>query len=239
MGFEKLPNTTILYYWENQKKLYTSPEFQSGLVIPSLIPGLPLIISNFSAESTFFCSYAVLILIGTLFDLIKLYIRRIIFLRESRTITFQFTDDSINMNEETQNLIASITEESFFSDESTFSKLLSNFSIYSNSIIVFKDSTETSRLRCLHAIRVLSLAWVILGHTYGFITMFSDNLKETQTMMQRFFFSVINNGFFSVDNFFLLSGLLTSYKFIKELNKPDAKFTFGFMVKYYLHRIWR
>lgn len=190
-------------------------------------------------DSTFFCSYAVLILIGTLFDLIKLYIRRIVFLRESRTITFQFTDDSINMNEETQNLIASITEESFFSDESTFSKLLSNFSIYSNSIIVFKDSTETSRLRCLHAIRVLSLAWVILGHTYGFITMFSDNLKETQTMMQRFFFSVINNGFFSVDNFFLLSGLLTSYKFIKELNKPDAKFTFGFIVKYNLHRIWR
>lgn len=188
---------------------------------------------------TFFCSYAVLIIIGTLFDLIKLYIRRIIFLRESRTITFQFTDDSINLNEETQNLIASITEESFFSDESTFSKILSNFSIYSNSIIVFKDSMETSRLRCLHAIRVLSLAWVILGHTYGFITMFSDNLKETQTMMRRFFFAVINNGFFSVDNFFLLSGLLTSYKFIKELNKPDAKFTFGFMFKYYLHRIWR
>ena len=101
-------------------------------------------------------------LIGTVFDLIKLYIRRVIFLRESRTITFQFTDDTLN-DEETQNLIANIAEESFFSDESQFSKFLSNFSIYSNSIKVFKKSNDSSRLRCLHAIRVLSLAWVILG----------------------------------------------------------------------------
>ena len=151
-----------------------------------------------------FGSYALLVLIGTLYDLVKLYIRRIVFERESRTITFQFTDDSVNLNEETQNLINSITEQTFFSDESTFSKFMSNFSIYSNSIIVFKDSTETSRLRCLHAIRVLSLAWVVLGHTYGFIIMFSDNVKETQTMMRRFFFALINNPWFSVDNFFLI-----------------------------------
>ncbi len=151
-----------------------------------------------------FGSYALLVLIGTLYDLVKLYIRRIVFERESRTITFQFTDDSVNLNEETQNLINSITEQTFFSDESTFSKFMSNFSIYSNSIIVFKDSTETSRLRCLHAIRVLSLAWVVLGHTYGFIIMFSDNVKETQTMMRRFFFALINNAWFSVDNFFLI-----------------------------------
>ncbi len=57
--------------------------------------------------------------------------------------------------------------------------------------------------------------------------------------MQRFSFMIVSNAFFSVDNFFLLSGLLVSYKFIKELSAPDAKFTFGFMVKYYLHRIWR
>ena len=150
-----------------------------------------------------FGAFFLLVLIGTVFDLVKLYIRRIIFLRESRTITFQFTDDSIN-NEETQNLIADITEQSFFSDESIFSKLLSNFSIYSNSIKVFKDSTEASRLRCLHAIRVLSLSWVILAHTYGFIIMFADNLRETTQLVRRFSFSVITNGYFAVDNFFIL-----------------------------------
>lgn len=115
--------------------------------------------------------------IGTLFDLIKLYIRKIVFLRESRTITFQFTDDSLN-DVETQNLIADIAEKSFFSDESTCSKLLSNFSIYSNSIKVFKNSNETGRLKCLHAVRVLSLVWVILAHTYGFITMFSGIILQ-------------------------------------------------------------
>jgi peptidoglycan/LPS O-acetylase OafA/YrhL len=43
--------------------------------------------------------------------------------------------------------------------------------------------------------------------------------------------------------FLLIRGLLTSFLFLKETSKTDKKLTgkfwLGFMIKYYLHRLWR
>ncbi len=52
-------------------------------------------------------------------------------------------------------------------------------------------------------------------------------------------FSMITSCFFSVDSFFLLSGLLNSYIFMKEIVDKKKKLSGGFWLKYYLHRIWR
>ena len=51
-------------------------------------------------------------------------------------------------------------------------------------------------------------------------------------------FQIITKGIFAVDTFFLLSGLLTSYSFLKEANKAK-RIKISFMIKYYVHRYWR
>ncbi len=58
----------------------------------------------------------------------------------------------------------------------------------------------------------------------------SDHRFEKQSVM---------NGVFAVDSFFLISGLLTSYLFMREVKGQNKPITFGLMAKYYLHRIWR
>ena len=48
-------------------------------------------------------------------------------------------------------------------------KMICSFSFYANAKKIFHTTkTENSQLSCLHAIRFLSLAWVILGHTFAF-----------------------------------------------------------------------
>jgi hypothetical protein len=47
-------------------------------------------------------------------------------------------------------------------------KIIRSFSFYTNAKKVFNTSKSDDQLNCLHAIRFLSLAWVILGHTFAF-----------------------------------------------------------------------
>lgn len=57
--------------------------------------------------------------------------------------------------------------------------------------------------------------------------------------MKNISFLTVTNAFFSVDSFFLLSGMLTAYLFMKEVARNNRKITLGFLFKYYVHRIWR
>jgi hypothetical protein len=54
-------------------------------------------------------------------------------------------------------------------NKSTFSKILLSFSAYTNTVKLFKVAKNADQLDCLHAIRFLSLCWVIIGHSYSFI----------------------------------------------------------------------
>jgi hypothetical protein len=49
----------------------------------------------------------------------------------------------------------------------------------------------------------------------------------------------VSNSSFSVDNFFLLSGLLASYTFMKQTKTGGVKISFLYISRYYLRRIWR
>jgi peptidoglycan/LPS O-acetylase OafA/YrhL len=124
-------------------------------------------------------------------------------------------------------------------NETIFQKIVSSFSMINNAKKVFNTSSEDFHLKSLHAIRFISLSWVILGHTYGFLALYSDNLLQIESLFKRFSFSIIINGYFSVDSFFLLSGLLSSYMFLKEASKPQFRLNFCFFMKYYIHRLWR
>ncbi|KAF4523233.1 hypothetical protein B566_EDAN011459 [Ephemera danica] len=67
-------------------------------------------------------------------------------------------------------------------------------------------------LSCLHGIRVLSMAWVVLGHRY-YIQFYMPNINVVDLFDFPTHWNnmVIVNAFLAVETFFLLSGLLASY----------------------------
>ncbi|XP_060575994.1 nose resistant to fluoxetine protein 6-like [Ruditapes philippinarum] len=109
------------------------------------------------------------------------------------------------------------------------------FSVLSNGKKLFGTATAVGPLACLNGIRVLSMWWVILGHTYAFIFAVLDNIAEAEKLIQRFSFQPIMNGTYSVDSFFFLSGLLVAYLALKEI-KEKGKLSWPY---YFIHRYWR
>ncbi|KAL3857066.1 hypothetical protein ACJMK2_011762 [Sinanodonta woodiana] len=108
------------------------------------------------------------------------------------------------------------------------------FSIISNAKKLVDTKTAVGPLACLNGIRVISMWWVIQGHTYTFASL-CDNLLEASKIMTRFTFQPIANGTFSVDSFFFLSGLLVTYLSLKSWT-DRGKMNWAY---YFLHRYWR
>ena len=110
------------------------------------------------------------------------------------------------------------------------------FSFIKNTKKLFNTSTATGPLTCLNGLRVVSMWWVIQGHTYDFIQFNSNNfVYAASTLYSRFTFQAIGNGTFSVDTFFFLSGLLVAYLTVKELTEK-GKMNW---IYYFCHRYWR
>lgn len=109
------------------------------------------------------------------------------------------------------------------------------FSLYSNSKKLFGTKTADGPLACLNGLRVLSMWWVILGHSYVFVLQFLEDQTDILTLITRFTFQPIVNGTFSVDSFFFLSGLLVAYLAFKELSEKGSLNWFYFVI----HRYWR
>lgn len=118
-------------------------------------------------------------------------------------------------------------------------KLLTCFSLYCNSKAIFSTHVPDGSITSIHGIRVLSLAWVILGHLYVFVEFSSqpDNLLNMVSIIHRFTFMPISNAYVSVDTFFLLSGVLVGYLTLKRIDKQRM----GLMdiPMYYFHRYVR
>ncbi|XP_027196960.2 nose resistant to fluoxetine protein 6-like [Dermatophagoides pteronyssinus] len=91
-------------------------------------------------------------------------------------------------------------------------------------------SVKTSKhddLACLHGIRFLTLVWIIIGHTLEWNPM---NLFRQSFLMQSRLSSLGHQPLFkahySVDTFFYLSGLLTSYVTFKYTQNDYRKFRY-------------
>lgn len=80
-------------------------------------------------------------------------------------------------------------------------------------------------LRTLDGMRVLSMCWVVLGHTL--LWMVQANLDNViyvgRTMESSFMPQLLFNGLFSVDTFFFLSGFLATFLLFKAfLSRPES-----------------
>lgn len=95
-------------------------------------------------------------------------------------------------------------------------------------------------LSSLNGIRVLSLLWVMLGHTYLTILSTSyGNFAEFIETAKTFSFQFVSNAFFAVDTFFVLSGFLAVYLLYKAVHKSKGVLTFSRIGFTYLHRFLR
>ncbi|CAH1786287.1 unnamed protein product [Owenia fusiformis] len=116
-------------------------------------------------------------------------------------------------------------------------RMLLCFSAYTNGDKILKVGPPSeSSLDCVHGIRFFSMTWVMLCHTYFFGLVVTANPALLGDYLKRYSFQAIINGYFSVDAFFFLSGLLVSYLVLRELKAKNGKLNW---IMYYFHRFWR
>lgn len=119
------------------------------------------------------------------------------------------------------------------------SHIFSAFSVYSNWFRLMKTSKIPSQdksniIESIHGVRVLTIMWIILGHSYMLLTsaplinpiVTSDvSIRHEGIIhieiqwLKSFHSTLIIAGPLSVDTFFLLSGLLTCWSLLKELDR--------------------
>lgn len=98
---------------------------------------------------------------------------------------------------------------------------LAAFSVYTNGGKIFKCNRNKSInvMDCLNGIRVLSILWVVYGHTYFTqkkipmmnSLVLADWVEKESSM-------IVLGATVSVDSFFLLSGLLVAWTMLKHLD---------------------
>ncbi|XP_046472647.1 nose resistant to fluoxetine protein 6 [Neodiprion pinetum] len=83
--------------------------------------------------------------------------------------------------------------------------------------IISTEPAASDSLTCLHGLRVFSLGWVVMVHTYLQVFSIAEN-KMLRTVTERnFMFQTISNATFSVDTFFFISGLLVTVLYYRSL----------------------
>ena len=115
--------------------------------------------------------------------------------------------------------------------------LVTSFSLLKVIPQILSTKQPPSAITSINGLRVMSMFWVILCHTYFWVLLTGvDNILILKSVASRFAFQAIANAFFSVDTFFFLSGLLVAYLSMREMKRKNGRFPF---LMYYLHRYLR
>lgn len=75
----------------------------------------------------------------------------------------------------------------------------------------------------IHGLRVFSLLWTILVHTYLQSFFIGENKVLRKLTEQNFLYQLVGNATFSVDSFFFISGLLLALVFYKQNKNYDGE----------------
>ena len=116
-------------------------------------------------------------------------------------------------------------------------EIITAFSLFKVLPQILLMKQPPSAITSVNGLRVISMFWVILGHTHLFSLITGvDNFTHLRSTLSRFSFQSIGNGFFAVDTFFVLSGLLVAYLSMRQMKRKNGRFPF---LTYYLHRYLR
>jgi peptidoglycan/LPS O-acetylase OafA/YrhL len=116
-------------------------------------------------------------------------------------------------------------------------EFITAFSVFKNVGMILSTKQPPTAITSLNGIRVISMGWVILGHTFLWCYGITSNpLYVVTNVASRFSAQPIVNGYFSVDSFFFLSGTLVAYLTLREMERKKGRFP---VITYYLHRYLR
>ncbi|XP_019874197.2 nose resistant to fluoxetine protein 6 [Aethina tumida] len=122
------------------------------------------------------------------------------------------------------------------SKENTRIRILLSFSIYTNGKKIFKTKTNDGTMGCLNGLRVISMAWILFahGHLFAFFVP-SINMITLPDFVKAWFGATITSASMAVDTFFVISGLLVVYLYLKTFEKTGKMS----LMMFYIHRILR
>nr|XP_054750888.1 nose resistant to fluoxetine protein 6-like [Lytechinus pictus] len=116
--------------------------------------------------------------------------------------------------------------------------VMMSFSVVSNCPKILSAKKTKGNLAALNGLRVISMFWVILGHSFQFQFTHFDNGNEVFTKIQTFGWLAVVNATYSVDTFFVLSGFLVTYITLKQIESKRLGSVFSWFM-FYFHRWWR
>ncbi|XP_022094565.1 nose resistant to fluoxetine protein 6-like [Acanthaster planci] len=122
--------------------------------------------------------------------------------------------------------------------QSLAARLLLCFALNRNVAKLMDTKQSDASVGCLNGVRVISMSWVILGHTVAFSVLNPiDNLPTFYHWISTHpGFQAVANAFFSVDSFFFLSGFLVAYLTFARFRELRTIKTWAL---FYFHRYWR
>nr|CAH7721180.1 unnamed protein product [Callosobruchus chinensis] len=101
-------------------------------------------------------------------------------------------------------------------------RILLAFSAIGNSKkILALENVSLDAIKCIHGLRFISIAWIILVHTYLEIFAVADNKSMRLITEREFAYQTIANASFSVDTFFFISGLLVTLTYFRTDSKIE------------------
>ncbi|GIY60987.1 nose resistant to fluoxetine protein 6 [Caerostris darwini] len=113
-------------------------------------------------------------------------------------------------------------------------KCLICFSFYTNTVRLLKKDDSKDSIKIFHGMKVITMLWVILNHTYYYINYQAfSGLLNAREIGKEIAFQLIANGFLNVETFFFISAVLVSYGVMKMKEEKINVFLFIF------RRFWR
>ncbi|KAF1752130.1 hypothetical protein GCK72_018684 [Caenorhabditis remanei] len=150
-------------------------------------------------------------------------------------LTFAVLATTVDFLRESLYSITSKTVETTFS----FFRVLYAFSFWTNAGSILNVSPQPStHIKCLDCLRGISMAWVLSAHMLNYFA-FSDTLMPIKSFADYFADSFFINANFSVDTFFLISGITVAYSFFKLKPTPKTLKSPSTWILFYVHRYIR
>ncbi|KAM5194396.1 O-acyltransferase like protein-like [Mantella aurantiaca] len=121
--------------------------------------------------------------------------------------------------------------------------ILKSFSLQENIQAVMTVTTPRQEYPALNGIRVLSLLWIISGHTSQLASVFNlDNSFEWKSRVLEkpmYFYTLSGPVYLGVDSFFFLSGFLGAKTFLKMTEHSGEEVTMTMVMQYIFKRLKR